>query len=190
MTDMVDSTFTFQRNGAEHVVTVRHPRIDALRKKAIDFLCTHGCQIVPNVEALPEWLVGLDAEIQRQIAEDHLDFIDVYLVRVPETATIASGDLEYLKSLRETKKLQIAKQTIAPGDLRGLEGLAELEILVLIGLGFNDAHLDCLPALQSLEVIDFQSTSVTQEGAGRFATRFPGVQIYAPSMRTRCQEPT
>jgi hypothetical protein len=173
------SSFSIEKDGTDVVATIRHPKIPSSRKEAVDYLLANGCQLVPDVEDLPSWLVGLDAAIQRKIVEDHIELMNIYMLRIPSTATIASTGLRFLGELSELKHLLISHQSIAPEDLASLESLNKLGILTLMGSAFHDEHLSCLPRLPRIRMIDVQSTSATERGVRDLEERYPGVRIYS-----------
>ncbi len=182
MAKFTDSSFSFCRDGKIHLVKVRHPETNSSRKDAIEYLQAHGCQIIPDVEALPEYLIGLDSEVQGEIVKNRLDLMSIYLVRILSTTTLLSADLRYLKELPELEHLYLSMQLIVPEDLLWLKGLQRLRILTLIGKEINDEHLSKLPRFPKLEMVDIQMTGVTEMGIKNLAKKFPATKICSDFM--------
>jgi hypothetical protein len=173
-----ETTLHVARNDEDKTVTLRHSPMDLRRKKTIQYFCSHGCRMVVDPANLPPWLTDLAADLQAEVAENHMELANIYSCSIPETATIQGRDLALFEFLGEIRHLRMAHPAISPEDLKSLKSLDRLEILTLVGSSFGDSHVDDLPEFEHLRYLDLQTTAVTKNAAQRLHVRYPGATIY------------
>lgn len=160
-------------------VSLRAAKLDSARDKAIAALQRVGGRITVDETATGKPVVAVDFR-RHKILDGDLKYLATFteLKKLDLYDTgITDAGLAHLASLKRLELLEINSPNVTDKGLAHLEGLTNLKELYLYGTSVTDAGMVYLAKMTRLRVVDVSATEVTVAGTVALEKALPKVKI-------------
>jgi hypothetical protein len=173
------STITYEANGTECFLSISHPSVSEERIAAIRRYLEAGCDLLVDLDHLPEWASHIPVEAQTAALKIRPELFQYYKLRVPRSVTLSRADWRNLPQLAELRHLSISCADLTPDDVVNVLSLNRLEILVLHSSAIDDSFCLVFPYMKQLRAVDVMGTQVTSSGVQALHDKCPNAKVYA-----------
>ena len=140
VSNVINCSIECQIDGKHITFPFSHPKVSEARVNSIRRFLDMGCELVPDVEELPDWLKNVPSQFQRAVLETKPEVFNYYQLRIPAKVRLEDEDWAALVNISEIKHLSVSSEFLMPSNMFSLAYLEKLEILVIHTAAFDDSH--------------------------------------------------
>jgi hypothetical protein len=160
-------------------ISLRAANLDSARDKAIAAIQRVGGRITMDETATGKPVVAVDFR-RHKILDGDLKYLESFpqLKKLDLYDTgISDAGMAYLASLKHLELLEVNSPKVTDKGLAHLQGLANLKELYLYGTSVTDAGMVHLAKMARLRLLDVSATEVTVAGTIALEKALPKVKI-------------